>query len=93
MKQVQLYGPDDVRIVDVPEPEPGPRDALVRVSACGICGSDVKYVKQGGLAGRNAGAIQIGPIVARQRAIGGASSLSHADMRAVAEILQQGDPV
>lgn len=51
MKRVELHGPDDVRLVDVPSPEPGPRDAVIRVAACGICGSDVKYVRQGGLAG------------------------------------------
>lgn len=26
---------------DVPDPEPGPEEVLVRVAACGICGSDV----------------------------------------------------
>ena len=51
MKQVRLHGPEDVRIDDVPEPEAGPRDAVVRVAACGICGSDVGYVKLGGIAG------------------------------------------
>ena len=51
MKRIELHGPNDVRRVDVAEPEPGPRDALIRVAACGICGSDVKYVSQGGLAG------------------------------------------
>jgi L-iditol 2-dehydrogenase len=28
-------------MADVPEPEVGPRDILVRVRACGICGSDI----------------------------------------------------
>ncbi len=51
MKQVNVHGPDDVRLDDVPAPDPGPRDAVVRVAACGICGSDVGYVKLGGLAG------------------------------------------
>ena len=51
MKQVRLHGPEDVRVDEVPEPEPGPRDALVRVAACGICGSDVGYVRLGGIAG------------------------------------------
>ncbi|MFP6624786.1 MAG: alcohol dehydrogenase catalytic domain-containing protein [Myxococcota bacterium] len=51
MKRVELHGPNDVRLIDVAEPEPGPRDALIRVAACGICGSDVKFVRQGGLAG------------------------------------------
>src|SRR3954451_15271837 len=28
----------------VPTPEPGPGDALVRVSHCGICGTDLHHV-------------------------------------------------
>ena len=51
MKQVNIHGPDDVRIDEIAEPEPGPRDAVVRVAACGICGSDLRYVRLGGLAG------------------------------------------
>jgi (R,R)-butanediol dehydrogenase / meso-butanediol dehydrogenase / diacetyl reductase len=51
VKQLRLHGPEDVRIDEVPEPRPGPRDAVVRVAACGICGSDVGYVKLGGIAG------------------------------------------
>ncbi len=51
MQRVELFGPDDVRLVDVDEPVPGPRDAVVRVEACGICGSDIGYIKLGGLAG------------------------------------------
>jgi len=49
MQQVVVHGPNDVRIVEVPKPEPGPKDALVRVAACGICGSDLHYVALGGL--------------------------------------------
>ena len=51
MKQVNVHGPDDVRVDEVPEPEAGPRDAVVRVASCGICGSDLRYVRLGGLAG------------------------------------------
>jgi threonine dehydrogenase-like Zn-dependent dehydrogenase len=51
MKQVNVHGPDDVRIDEVAEPEPGPRDAVIRVAACGICGTDLRYVRLGGLAG------------------------------------------
>ena len=40
MLQVRVHGPGDVRVDDLREPEPGPRDAVVRVAACGICGSD-----------------------------------------------------
>lgn len=49
MQQVRLHGPGDVRLDEVREPEPGPRDVVVRVAACGICGSDVGYVKVGGV--------------------------------------------
>jgi len=51
VKQVQIHGPDDVRIDDVEPQPPGPRDAILRVAACGICGSDLGYVKLGGIAG------------------------------------------
>jgi threonine dehydrogenase-like Zn-dependent dehydrogenase len=51
MLQVRVHGPGDVRVDEVRAPEPGPRDAVVRVAACGICGSDLSYIKLGGLAG------------------------------------------
>ena len=51
MLQVRVHGPGDVRVDQVPEPEPGPRDVVIRVAACGICGSDLSYIKMGGLAG------------------------------------------
>ncbi len=51
MQQIRVHGPDDVRIDDVAEPQPGPRDAVVRVAACGICGTDLSYIRMGGLGG------------------------------------------
>lgn len=51
MKQARIHGPGDVRLDDVAEPEVGPDDVLLRVAACGICGSDVGYVKLGGVSG------------------------------------------
>jgi len=51
MQQLRVHGPGDVRLDEVAEPTPGPRDAVVRVAACGICGSDLRYVRLGGLAG------------------------------------------
>jgi threonine dehydrogenase-like Zn-dependent dehydrogenase len=51
MLQVRIHGPDDVRLDEVPEPQPGPRDAVVRVASCGICGSDLGYIRMGGVAG------------------------------------------
>ena len=47
MQRVELHGPDDVRLVEVDEPKPGPRDAVVRVHACGICGSDLSLLPIG----------------------------------------------
>jgi threonine dehydrogenase-like Zn-dependent dehydrogenase len=52
MKQVRVHGPDDWRLDDMPDPQPGTRDALVRIAACGICGTDVSYIHMGGLTGR-----------------------------------------
>lgn len=52
MKQIVVHGPNDVRLDDQPEREPGPRDALVRIAACGICGTDVSYVHMGGITGK-----------------------------------------
>jgi threonine dehydrogenase-like Zn-dependent dehydrogenase len=51
MKQVNIHAPGDVRVDDVAEPEVGPGDALVKVAACGICGSDLGYIALGGLMG------------------------------------------
>jgi threonine dehydrogenase-like Zn-dependent dehydrogenase len=42
VKAARLHAPGErLRIEDVPVPEPGPGDVLVRVSAAGICGSDL----------------------------------------------------
>jgi threonine dehydrogenase-like Zn-dependent dehydrogenase len=51
MRQIRVHGPNDVRVDDIAPPQPGPRDAVVRVAACGICGSDVSYIHMGGLTG------------------------------------------
>lgn len=51
MKQIMVHGPNDWRLDDLPDPMPGPRDALVRIGACGICGTDVSYVHMGGITG------------------------------------------
>jgi L-iditol 2-dehydrogenase len=42
-----LYGVHDLRIDEVPVPEPGPREVLVEVRAVGVCGSDVHYFEHG----------------------------------------------
>jgi NADPH:quinone reductase-like Zn-dependent oxidoreductase len=51
VQQLRIHGPGVVRLDEVPEPEPGPRDAVLRVRACGVCGSDLGYIEVGGVAG------------------------------------------
>jgi threonine dehydrogenase-like Zn-dependent dehydrogenase len=59
MKSVLVTGPGSVDVVEVPKPSPGPKDVLVRVRACGICGSDAYYVTIGGIPPRQ-GATPLG---------------------------------
>src|SRR6478609_5505731 len=49
MKASVVTGPGETRVVDVPKPTVGPADVLVKIRACGICGSDAFYISIGGL--------------------------------------------
>ena len=49
MKAVMVTAPGQVKVVDIPEPTPGPRDIVIRPRACGICGSDTFYISIGGI--------------------------------------------
>ena len=51
MQLARVHGPGDVRLDTISIPEPGPGEAVVRVAACGICGSDLGYIAQGSLGG------------------------------------------
>ena len=51
MPLARVHGVGDMRVDQVPVPEVGPRDVLVRISATGVCGSDLGYVAAGGLGG------------------------------------------
>lgn len=48
MKTAILYGPDDVRIEDVPVPEIGPGEVLLRIDTALTCGTDLKVYRRGG---------------------------------------------
>jgi D-arabinose 1-dehydrogenase-like Zn-dependent alcohol dehydrogenase len=37
--------PGGLRIEEIPVPEPGPGEVLVRVSACGVCHTDLHVMK------------------------------------------------
>lgn len=41
MKSAVFYGKHDIRVEERPVPEPGDREVLIQVKACGICGTDV----------------------------------------------------
>jgi len=41
MKVAKLYSYNDIKIEDIPIPMMGPRDALLKTRACGICSGDV----------------------------------------------------
>jgi threonine dehydrogenase-like Zn-dependent dehydrogenase len=44
MKAVVLRKPHELELMDVPRPElRGPKEVLIQVKACGICGSDLRY--------------------------------------------------
>lgn len=49
MKAVMVTGPGQTEVVDVADPAVGPSDVLVKIKACGICGSDALYISMGGL--------------------------------------------
>jgi L-iditol 2-dehydrogenase len=40
-------GPGDVRVEEVPVPAIGPGEMLVKVAACGVCGTDLKKIEKG----------------------------------------------
>lgn len=51
MRLARIHGPQDVRLDEVPVPTAAAGEVLVRVGACGICGSDLGYIAAGGLGG------------------------------------------
>ena len=47
MRAAVLHGQLDLTIEERPVPEIGPRDVLLEVSHCGICGTDLHFVLEG----------------------------------------------
>ncbi|HVM94227.1 MAG TPA: zinc-dependent dehydrogenase [Terriglobales bacterium] len=47
MRAAVYRGTNDVRLEEVPVPEIGPGEMLVRVHTCGICGTDLKKISTG----------------------------------------------
>jgi L-iditol 2-dehydrogenase len=49
VRALRLHGVGDLRLADEPVPVPGPADGLVRVTAVGICGSDLHWYDESGI--------------------------------------------
>jgi 2-desacetyl-2-hydroxyethyl bacteriochlorophyllide A dehydrogenase len=48
MKSVRTGPVGKIDVVDTERPTPGPRDALLKIRACGICGTDTFFLHLGG---------------------------------------------
>lgn len=60
MRVLNIHGVNDVRL-DPKEPTPhGDSDVVVKIKACGICGSDLSYIKWGGIHRPEGGVTPIG---------------------------------
>ena len=44
MKAVRMYKPKDLRVEDVEKPVMQPDEVMVKVQACGVCGSDIPRI-------------------------------------------------
>lgn len=60
MKVLNIHEVGDVRLDDYALPEHGPKDVIVKMKACGICGSDLSYIKWGGIMRAPGGVTPIG---------------------------------
>ena len=49
MKLLNIHGAGDVRLDDYVRPAAGAGDVVVKMKAVGICGSDLSYIKMGGI--------------------------------------------
>lgn len=57
---LNIHGVDDVRLDPVEAPKPGKADVVIKVRACGICGSDLSYIRIGGIHRKPGGVTPLG---------------------------------
>ena len=60
MRVLNIHGVGDVRLDPREPPTAGAKDVVVKVKACGICGSDLSYIKMGGIMRAEGGVTPIG---------------------------------
>jgi 2-desacetyl-2-hydroxyethyl bacteriochlorophyllide A dehydrogenase len=49
MRTTVIVGPNETAVIESASPPVGPNDILVKIRACGLCGSDNLYISIGGL--------------------------------------------
>jgi L-iditol 2-dehydrogenase len=80
MKEARLYGVGDLRVGEVDPPIPCAEESLVRVTAVGVCGSDLHWFGEGGIGDANldrplvlghefAGIVEGGPLEGQRVAV------------------------
>jgi L-iditol 2-dehydrogenase len=47
LKAALLYGVGDLRLVDIPKPEPAPDEVLMKVTVCAVCPTDIRKYRVG----------------------------------------------
>ena len=57
---LNIHGVNDVRLDPIESPRPGKSDVVIKIKACGICGSDLSYIKIGGIHRRPDGVTPLG---------------------------------
>ncbi|MET9908180.1 zinc-binding dehydrogenase [Streptomyces sp. NPDC006476] len=62
MKSVKTGAQNHINLVDVERPVPGPKDVLVRIRACGICGTDTFFLHIGGMPAGTDGSMRSIPL-------------------------------
>jgi 2-desacetyl-2-hydroxyethyl bacteriochlorophyllide A dehydrogenase len=55
MKVSVVTAPGETRVIDAPKPTVGSADVLVKIRACGICGTDALFISMGGIPGHDGG--------------------------------------
>lgn len=55
MKVSVVTAPGETRVIDAPRPTVGAADVLVKIRACGICGTDALFISMGGIPGHDDG--------------------------------------
>jgi 2-desacetyl-2-hydroxyethyl bacteriochlorophyllide A dehydrogenase len=55
MKVSVVTAPGETQVIDAPKPTVGPADVLVKIRACGICGTDALFISMGGIPGHDGG--------------------------------------